>query len=530
MLRKTLPLLLVAAMLPIPGEPVRAAGVSASSPSIVTRWQPRHSAGAGDYVTENRRGARAKFRFRGDSVVWLTRKGPRQGKAWVYVDGDRIRSVNNYAEANDDKVWRRFKGFGSGTHRLRVKVRGKRSALSTGTWIAVQGFRANGRVFAPSAATYRWAEERVGGTRVVVSSARGATATYRFSGKGIDWRGPRGPGYGKAQVYVDGVLRETVDAYAAAESIATLSSVAGLARGKHTLRIRVLGTHRDAASGSKVGIARLLVPRPPKIAFRKLGAWIDLYDTDYTAAARIQTLVDHDVRTLYIQTGRYDRNGLVNNAAWIDGWLKEAHDRGIRVVGWYLPAYDQFLDRDVRRTVQVFKYVSADGERFDAVAVDIEYRGETETRKEFNTGIVKHLRRVRAKVGNKYPVGGITPAPLGMALAPDYWKGFPWGQIGRYSDVVLPMSYWSYRRSSGQCPDDPLYCEYRYTIENTKRAGSRTGLPVHVIGGVANVVTNAQVGRFVDGALTTDAIGGSIYDYKTTKAKFWAHLERLNKL
>lgn len=142
-------------------------------------------------------------------------------------------------------------------------------------------------------------------------------------------------------------------------------------------------------------------------------------------------------------------------------------------------------------------------------------------------GIKVHLARVRKGVGNSYPVGAIVPAPLGMAISPSHWQGFPWGHIGRYADAVLPMGYWSYRTD---CPENPDHCAYGYSAGNIERARDRTGLPVHEIGGVANRVTSDQVVDFVRATRDAKALGGSLYDYRTTAGAFWSSLRNLNLL
>lgn len=267
--------------------------------------------------------------------------------------------------------------------------------------------------------------------------------------------------------------------------------------------------------------------RPDTGGFRRLGVWVDYLDYGLDPDAAVQDFAGHGVRTLYLQTARYSSPSDVLYPELVGRWIERAHAAGIAVVGWYLPGYSEHLDTDVRRTLAIARYRSPAGQRFDAVAVDIEYQGASSSVAEFNAGVAAHLARVRAAVGASYPVGAIVPAPLGMALNPPAWAGFPWSAIGRHADVVLPMSYWSYRRD---CPANPLHCPYQYTRGNTAEVARRTGLPVHVIGGVGDEVTAAGVNDFVDGAVDERAYGGSLYDYRTTAPAFWADLERLASL
>jgi hypothetical protein len=267
--------------------------------------------------------------------------------------------------------------------------------------------------------------------------------------------------------------------------------------------------------------------RPATDAFRRLGVWVDYLDYSLDPAATVQVFASHGVRTLYLQTARYSSPSDVLYPALVGSWIEQAHAAGIKVVGWYLPGYSEHLDTDVRRTAAIAGFRSPAGQRFDALAIDIEYQGASSSVAEFNAGVAAHLARVRTAVGPGYPVGAIVPAPLGMALNPPIWAGFPWSEVGRHADVVQPMSYWSYRQD---CPANPLHCPYQYTRGNTSGVASRTGLPVHVIGGVGDRVTAAGVNDYVDGALDEHAYGGSLYDYRTTAPAFWPELERLNSL
>lgn len=75
------------------------------------------------------------------------------------------------------------------------------------------------------------------------SRARGAKAVFKFNGNQVVWLGPKGPAYGRAAVYIDGVLVKTVNLHSLGKHYrqklftATFSTV-----GTHYLTIKVLGT------------------------------------------------------------------------------------------------------------------------------------------------------------------------------------------------------------------------------------------------------------------------------------------------
>ena len=76
------------------------------------------------------------------------------------------------------------------------------------------------------------------GGHVKSTTVKGASATFNFTGRNIEWVGTKGPGYGSASIYIDGQLVKTVNANAT--KLATRASLykTGLAvDGTHTIKI-----------------------------------------------------------------------------------------------------------------------------------------------------------------------------------------------------------------------------------------------------------------------------------------------------
>jgi hypothetical protein len=93
------------------------------------------------------------------------------------------------------------------------------------------------------------------GGSITFASAAGAAATYTFTGRGVSWISTTGPDRGKADVYIDGVRKKTIDLYTAtAGPRLTVYTVNGLSAGAHTLEIRVLGTQNPSSTTSRVDI------------------------------------------------------------------------------------------------------------------------------------------------------------------------------------------------------------------------------------------------------------------------------------
>ena len=266
-------------------------------------------------------------------------------------------------------------------------------------------------------------------------------------------------------------------------------------------------------------------PQRARTVFSGLGAWVDQFDFgDLDLGSTIATMRANGVHTLYLQSGESSDDEDVLAA---DGpWLAAAHQAGIKVVAWYLPHYSD-VNLDVARMVAAARYVY-DGQRFDGVGVDIEYRRAVKGQ-QWMTRVAQHMALVRRALGARYPLAAIPPPPLQMAVAPGYWAGFPWASIGRSSSEIMLMAYWSAR---GDCPQNPLHCAYGYTKENVLATRALTGnrVPVHVIGGVGSRITATDVAAFVRGARDAHADGASLYDFGTTDATWWRTLRALRSL
>jgi hypothetical protein len=91
--------------------------------------------------------------------------------------------------------------------------------------------------------------------QVTYSTRKGATATYRFSGRGIAWVAPVGPTRGTARVYLDGRQVATVDLRRSSFRARSIVFARSLPAGQHTLRILV------TSSGRPVAIDELIVGR-----------------------------------------------------------------------------------------------------------------------------------------------------------------------------------------------------------------------------------------------------------------------------
>jgi hypothetical protein len=258
------------------------------------------------------------------------------------------------------------------------------------------------------------------------------------------------------------------------------------------------------------------------VAYRGLGAWIDIYDRakwrhpDRTVAR----LHRRHVRTIFLQTTNYGSRGPIKFPGVTARFLRVAHARGLHVVGWYVPDFVH-LRRDLRRSVAAVRFQGLGGERFDSFALDIEANilppGPRTNR------LLWLSRRLRRAAGRRYPLGAITPSPRGMELSPRFWPGFPYARLVRHFDVFVPMAYWTYRAGG-------LWGANRYIARSVELIRLRTGrprVPIHMIGGLAGRAGPAEVRGFVRAVRRSRVIGASLYDADTSSRGDWAILKRL---
>lgn len=74
---------------------------------------------------------------------------------------------------------------------------------------------------------------------------------YAFNGTAVDWYGLKNNDLGKADVYIDNVLKAGgVDCYSATRAIQKLFSIKGLINSSHTIKIVITGTKNPLSSGT----------------------------------------------------------------------------------------------------------------------------------------------------------------------------------------------------------------------------------------------------------------------------------------
>ena len=317
-----------------------------------------------------------------------------------------------------------------------------------------------------------------------------------------------------------------------------MRTLARVRRPKHSARVWVLAVLAVAlVPGCGGGSADPPAARrtsPSKLsAFAGLGTWVDVYDygprfqssPGVEPALTVESVDDMarlGVKAIYLQAAQDDTrsDGLLADRKMVSTLLRQAHRRGVKVIAWYLPHFAD-VNRDLRYVRALAGY-RTHGQRFDGIALDIEWINDVPDPVARNRALIDLAHRARRVVAG-VPLGAIVLEPVLIEdVNRNYWPNFPWRALGKDFDVWLPMTYWTNRSTASGWKD-----AFRYVDENVKRVRADLHEPraaVHVIGGIADHAEPREYARFVAAAKASHAIGWSIYDYVTTSSSAWPRL------
>ena len=216
----------------------------------------------------NTNGARVTITFNGTGITWYGMKDGWAGLANVYLDGT-MTVVDTFGTGGYQQPMFMARGLAAGPHTLSIEVTHERGSQTQGSWVWIDYFQidngspvqggvsATGRVEESHAALLysgRWysnASAVHSGARAALAMDATSSVTVAFDGTGIAWIGYRDEWAGMARIFIDGVLKTTVDTYLApARARATLYSIGALPPGAHTLRIEATGTRNESSRGS----------------------------------------------------------------------------------------------------------------------------------------------------------------------------------------------------------------------------------------------------------------------------------------
>jgi hypothetical protein len=261
-------------------------------------------------------------------------------------------------------------------------------------------------------------------------------------------------------------------------------------------------------------------PRQPT-AYAGLGTWLDIYATASWAEPKrsVAAMAREGVRTLYLQTGNYSQRVDLLHPRALGLFLDAAHAAGLRVVAWYLPSFADPA-QDERRALAAIRFRSANGQRFDSFALDI----EASLIKPVWLRTQRLLRlsaRLRAGAGPHYVLGAIIPSPVGMRRHPHYWPRFPYRALASVYDAFLPMAYFADAHVHGTKPTRAYLAAD--VIDIRTRTGNRS-VPIHLIGGIAGSMGPSETAGFMQAVADCAPFGYSLYEFPITSQATWKAL------
>jgi hypothetical protein len=263
-----------------------------------------------------------------------------------------------------------------------------------------------------------------------------------------------------------------------------------------------------------------------KSPFAQAGTWVSIFSGDAVwdhPARHVRRMHRHGVRTLFLQTASSSRpvGTDLYRPSQLAGFLHQAHARGMRVVAWYLPPLRQ-VGGEHARAMAAIRFRTDRGHRFDGFALDIEPSATTPSGTARNENLLQLSRRIRAAAGEGYQLGAIIPSPMGMAISTRFWPSFPYGTVGSYYDVVLPMSYHTYRVTGAAD-------SYAYTASNIAFLRQQLGqdVSIHVIGGDAGASNERETAAFVLACNDAGVTGASLWHYTSYGTEDWRTLRKL---
>jgi len=236
---------------------------------FVTGFSPSYIGGS--YVYGRWANTELTARFTGVHIIWEGPKQPNYGMADVYIDNVKKATVDCYAAPLDSKFQTEIfdsgpLGAADSLHTIKIRLTGEKNPLSFGNVVVVDRFH-----------IYREAEsgpweyrqnESAGtftGTWIKATNPTYTLSTYAYSrwagpiysasftGTKVAWIGPKTYMYGKANVYIDGAFKGTVDCYSATMGWRDrIWESAALPYGTHTIQIRPTGTKTAASTNTIV--------------------------------------------------------------------------------------------------------------------------------------------------------------------------------------------------------------------------------------------------------------------------------------
>jgi hypothetical protein len=224
-------------------------------------------ASSGAYHSAMTAGSASSFTFTGTNVRVVGLRSAAGGYADVYLDG--VKKASKVSFYNATTQWQRticsLSGLSAARHTVQLRVLGTHPSASKGNWVYVDAFAVGTTLYQESGPQVKETFRRVttsnasGGSYDAVWHATAGDTGGRpyyamtFVGTGVTVYGVKSVGSGSAAVYIDGVLRKTVNLHDSGTLYRyPVFGISKLAGGTHTIRVEAVGT--ATGTNSAVGV------------------------------------------------------------------------------------------------------------------------------------------------------------------------------------------------------------------------------------------------------------------------------------
>jgi hypothetical protein len=228
-------------------------------------------------------------------------------------------------------------------------------------------------------------------------------------------------------------------------------------------------------------------------------------------------MAEHGVKTLYLETGNYSHVASVYRPVQAARFIDAAHAAGVRVVAWYLPGFVN-LKKDLAKARGAIRFRSSTGQGFDGFALDVEAT-MVKPLSLRNHRLLNLSMRIRHLVHRHYPLGAITPSPVGMS--PYFWPDIPYSSLTHYYKAFLPMAYFTMRNIQSRAGARSFLMS---TVSQVRAASGDSKFPIHLIGGLSGSMGRKATVGFVQAVAATKPFGFSLYAFGQTTDATWKAL------
>ncbi|WP_135554690.1 alpha-L-fucosidase [Paenibacillus cymbidii] len=218
----------------------------------------------------NETDAYAEYAFTGSGIRLVTKKTPNGGIFDIYLDGAKVATYDSYAaQQKFDVTAYETTSLADGPHTIKMVVTGAKNPNAANNYVNLDLFEyakqrppitpidtsvddTNAGIVYTGAWSHISRSSSYEGT-ISYSNTLNAQAEYTFTGTGVKLYTQKGPGGGKFDIFVDGVLQTTYDSYAASQKNQQLAfDLQNMASGTHTIKIVV--THTKNANANNYNV------------------------------------------------------------------------------------------------------------------------------------------------------------------------------------------------------------------------------------------------------------------------------------